>query len=71
MTMLKFCKLILILLIVAAIVVGSLVVSKYAKRYGNEKNIKEIVKTINEGKGEINEEIEGYQVIRNNKDTKN
>ena len=41
-------KIILVLLIIAAIVVGTLLVIKYTSRYINENNARQIVNEINE-----------------------
>lgn len=76
MSKLKIYKLILCILIVAAIIVGTIITVKGIRIYINESNIKELIDSIqeqiiDENVSEIDAEMDGYKVIRNNIDTKN
>ena len=70
MNKLKISKLILILLIIAAIIIGTIIIFKYTNRYINEKDIKQVLEVIKNDQQETtldNIKVDGYEVVRNNK----
>lgn len=70
MSKIKIYKIILICLIIAAIVVGTLVATKYFNLYKNETEAKQVIANINkelknsdEPIKEINQQIQGHKVV--------
>lgn len=70
MNKLKVYRIILICLIIATLIVGSLLTIKYVKMYQHENTAKEVIANINKSfenvedtTQEINEQIEGHKVI--------
>ena len=70
MSKIKIYKMILICLIIAAIIVGALVVIKYFNLYKNESEAKQVISNINkelknsdEPIIEINQQIQGHKVV--------
>ena len=76
MNSLKIFKLILLILVIAAIAVAALISIKYIKIYKNENDMKAVIDAIYEEASdnaleEIDANINGNRVIRNNRNTKN
>jgi len=70
MSKIKIYKIILICLIIAAIIVGTLVTIKYFNLYKNETEVKQVIASINEEFKnsdkpikEINQQIQGHKVV--------